>query len=288
MIQVEFILKLKMKQFLFLSLLVCFAAFANCDYFSSSRLHFNMHKDFYAICPEDQFFCNGLQVNSFLKVHGELGLDPIGDYALNDEVDYHRMFNKIEADQVDEIRRAYHQSLVELYGKDYLNNPRLWFVMYERLSALQANLTSFQEKGKNLFLSYSILGMQNKVMEKAKNLSLVLNSLKSDTPTLEKSYLKMFDDHYITKYKFWENITVAFSNVMAADIVKKLVYKFDRFEPTKGSKIINDWKKDSGNLYFDIHIPFEERRSEYINKTIPCVQAKELPVFFQLKGKIGL
>ena len=86
---------------------------------------------------------------------------------------------------------------------------------------------------------------------------------------------------------FDETTKMAFSNEKATDLYHKRIYKFDRFEPRKNSKLFNNWREDYGDLQFDVHIPFEQQNSRFVNKTRPCVQAKELPLFYQLKGKIN-
>ena len=277
-----------MKQFLCLSLLVCFASYASCGHFNSYRSSVHYHNDLYALCADDEFEYDGLKINSFLTVHQELGLTEIGDYALEESIDFHRLFNETEAKQLDEIRDAYHHGLIELYGENYFNDPhyKLENVMYQKLSALQKNLTSFKGKGENPFVADLALGFHNGKMEEARNLTLTLNPYKSDKPTPEKELVKQIGNFYLHLLAR-QNLTLALPKNNMADFYNKRIYKFDRFEPVKKSKLFNQWKEDSGKMYFDLHVPFQNQDSDYLNKTKPCVGAKALPLFYQLKGKIN-
>lgn len=276
-----------MKQFLIL--LVCFAAYASCKNFPGSGSSVHMYEDFYELCSDDRFEYNGFKVNSFVTVRGYVELHPIGDYALSEAVNYYRLFNDTEADQLEEIRDSYHFSLIRMYGKHYFNNPNYENVenlMYKQVSDHQANLTSFRGKGKNAFVADVVLGLQNKVMEQAKNLTLILHTFKSETPAPEKDSIGHLD-HHLVALRHLSNTTIVFPKEDAADLFKKLIYKSDRFEPIRRSKLFNEWKEDSGKLFFNMHVPFEQNDSMYVNKTRPCVVAKDLPKFFQLKGQIG-
>ena len=281
-----------MKQSLLLALLVCLTvslrAHARSMGFSS-----DLSKDFYELCSGDQFEYNGLKLNSFVKMHGDHRLRPIGDYALEESVDYYRLFHSAEADRLEEIRSVYHRNLVEMYGQHYLNDDKFENSMPRKFAVSQANLMSFHGKGKNPLLSDQVLGLEGRKMEKAKNLSLALNAHKMDRPDQDgvlgfDQLLDLFETQ-LTPFKnfFRQNLTMAFSNDKPADIFKKRIYKFDRFVPVRQSKLIDEWREDSGRLFFDMHIPFEQRDFHYVNKTRPCVEAKELPLFFQLKGKIN-
>lgn len=70
-----------------------------------------------------------------------------------------------------------------------------------------------------------------------------------------------------------------------AQVYKKGIYKFDRFEPIKSHRFIKPWKKSSAYVNFTLHLPFEQHGLRFVNKTRPCVPAKQLPVFYQLKGR---
>lgn len=70
------------------------------------------------------------------------------------------------------------------------------------------------------------------------------------------------------------------------DLYQKGVYQFDRFEPMKSSQLFNkSWRNDSGMMHYKLQVPFEQHDSNWVNKTRPCVPAKQLPAFYQLKGK---
>ena len=209
-------------------------------------------------------------------------------YALEKSVNYHRLFNEPEANQLDEIRIAYHRGLIELYGKDYFNDPhyKLKNVMHQKFSALQTNLTSFKGKGKNPFVADMTIEQQSKKMEDAKKLTLILNAYKSDMPVPVDDLLNNIQ--VILKFGILgKNVTTPFLNEEFS-ILEKKVYEFDRFTPLIIPRLADDWRKTFGKMSFVLHVPYEQHDSKYINKTRPCVQAKELPSFYTMKGKIGL
>ena len=274
-----------MRQLLFLGLLACFVAYASCEGFS---LVWNLN-DFYELCPGDEFDYNGLNVNSFVRSRGEFYLDSIRTYALEeDSKDYYELFNELDAKQLEEIKSTYHRHLVEMYGKEYLNDPHynLENLMYQRFTAIQKNLTTFKgkAKGSNPFKANQLLSLQNQTVEEAKKLSVVLNSSKSDKPVPKFFNLAVLYLHLCSlKGNSDENTTMAFLLDEANIIPDKRVYTFNHYEPRRAS---NDWRRDWGEVHFNMHIPFEQHHSKWVNKTRPCVEAKELPPFYKLKGKV--
>lgn len=273
-----------MNQLLFLSLLVCSVICAS----GSASFRSDMDEGLYELCPDDQFDYAGLKVNSFRKIHGNLSLFPIGTYALEEAVNYFRMFDESDADQLQEIRSHYHRRLIELYSRQYLNDPlySLDNVMNRKIAALQANLTSFMGKGNDLFLSASILRVQRQKMEEARNLTVLLNIHKNERLVPEIIDLKHFDFYmHFMRTIGDRNSTMAFRKEDTAAIYSKRIYKFESFKPTRSSSLFYNWRKSSGDLLSSIYIPFEQRDSKFVIKTRACVHAKELPIFFRLKGK---
>ena len=278
-----------MKLFLFLSLLVCFTACENPSGtgFRSIGYRSYYYKNFSELCPSDEFEYNGLKVNSFFSILGFQEFIPIGEiYALEDSVNYHRLFNESDADQLEEIKSSYIQRLIEMYGQHYLNDPLYkepW--MYQIFSALQANLTSFRGKGKNPLVADVALGMHSRKMEKAKNFSLVLDTYKKDGPVpgedVLELLLKMLKD--LKRIIGDKNTTMVFPIDETDEIFNKRIYQFDRYVSKSSFK---NWSSYFGELYFYMHIPFTQHDSKWVNKSRPCVQAKELPKFYQLKGKV--
>lgn len=248
----------------------------------------DLREEFYELCPGDEFEYNGFRVNAVFKELAYLELIPIIKYAL-DPADYRQLFDKSDADQLNEIQSNYHQLLLELFGKEYLNGPLYKEkLMCQKITSLQTNLTSFRGKGKNL-LGETILGVHEQRMEKAKNFSLILDDYKNDGPehpgkrTLgaairQLSSLKARIDD--------ANTTMVFSADEIANIFKKRVYKFDRFKPINTSKTPKYWKYYYGKLHWDLDIPMQQHHSKWVNKTRPCLPARELPKFYQLKGKL--
>lgn len=268
---------------------VCAFAYDYGTGFSGVGYSWHSFEDFYELCPGDEFEHNDLKVNALFPIQGLLDLIPIINYAL-DPADYHRLFKKPDADQLDEIRSNYHQQLLELFGLDYLNDPLYREkMMYQKFKALQTNLTSFCEKGKNPLMSKVILEMQTRKIEKAKNFSLILDTCKNDGPVPGETVLAALNKvlSYLKKEISDANATIVFSADEIADIFNKRVYKFDHFKPKNIAKTPKYWEDYYGRLYFTMHIPIEQRDSKWVNKTRPCVPAKELPKFYQLKGKLN-
>ena len=273
----------KMKQFWFSSLLICFTAYASC----SSTFSHNF-EDLYELCEKDQFEYGGFKVNSFRTLQGNLTLPTMGTFALEDLVNYHRLFNETEADQLDAIRSIYHRHLVELYGQHYLNNPAYDYdnLMHQKFTALQAKLTSFKGKGKNVFVADEVIRLQSQKMEAAKNLTKTLNIHKDDVLVPEIIHPQHFDFALsLMKGDYDEDSTMAFKNEKTTDVYKRPLYNFERFVPRRASKLFYDWRKDSGNLLSNIYIPFEQHKSKFVNASRPCVRGDQLPLFFELKGK---
>lgn len=273
-----------MNQLLFLSLLVCFAAYAS----SSASFRSDLDEGLYELCPDDQFEYSGFKVNSFRKIHGNLSLSPIGVYALEELVNYYRLFDESDADQLEEIRSTYHRRLIEMYSRRYLNDPfySLENLMKQKLAILQKNLTNFKGQGKDLFVSARIISLQSRKIEGAKNLTVILNAHKNKVLVPEIIDLKHFDFYmHFMRTIFDTNSTMAFRKEETAAIYSKRIYQFERFKPIRSSKLFYNWRKDYGELLSNIYIPFQQRDSRFVNKTRDCVQAKELPMFFKLKGK---
>lgn len=268
-----------MKQFLFLSLLLCFTAFA-----SGSSSYSHDFEELYEICSDDQFEYNGWQVNSFRLVHVNLTLPLAGKFALDETVDYYQLFNETEADELDWIRMNYHHLLIELYGSRYLNNP-VNDLMHQKFASLQTNLTRFLGKSNNPSVADRILIFQSKQIEEAKNLLKILNTHKKEVLVPEIMNQGHFDFHLILLKAYDENSTNAFLKDKSSDIYQKRIYQFERFVPKRASRMFHEWRKDSGELLSNVYFPFEQRNSKFVDAARPCVTAKELPLFFQLKGK---
>ena len=280
-----------MKQFLVLSLFVCCAAF-----FEAHARSIGLSLDgggFYKICSGDEFDYNGLTINSFRKIKGHMESYPIGKFAL-EETDYYKLFDKKEASQLEEIRSTYHHHLIELYSQSYLNDPnyKLTNVMYQKFSALQRNLTSFRGNGKNPVVADKILKTQNKQIELGKSLTISLNNHKSDIPDIYgllglAELLDLLKPHlYYLRLPFPGDAKMAFPNESDFDIIKKHIYKFDRFVPIRKSRLFNEWKEDFGDLQFNLIFPFEQKHSQYLNDTVPCAKTKDLPLFFLLQDRV--
>lgn len=283
-----------MQQFLFLSLLVCLVEVSFGAHTRSMGFSSDLREDFYELCSEDQFEYNGIKINSFHKVHGEQTLRPIGEYALEETVNYHRLFKRAEADQLEEIRSTYHRNLAEMYSSNYLNDQlyKLGDSMPQRFATLQANLNTFRGKGRNSPAADKVLSVESQKIEEAKNLSLALNAHKNDKPDLGGvlgygQLVDLFETHLSPLRKSQKSIKMAFFKEKAADIYKKRIYKFNRFETIRRSRLFNEWRRDFGRILFDLHIPFEQNDSRHVNKTRPCVAAKELSLFFRQKGEIA-
>ena len=285
-----------MKIFWFLSLLACFTACACNDDaffgtgFRSIGYRSRYYKELYELCPGDEFEYNDLKVNSLFRVQGYQEFKPAGVYAL-DPIDYHQLFNESDADQLEEIRSNYHQRIRQLYGQEYLNDPVYKEkLMYQKITVLQTNLTSFREKGKNPFVGQVIVDRADQKMEKARNFSLVLDTYKNDGPVPGESVLSYLVDalRNLKRVIGDENTTMAFSSDDMDDLFNKRIYKFDNFRPINDSRVFKSWKEHYGELSFHMHIPFEQHDSKWANKSLPCVPVKELPKFYQLKGKVNL
>ena len=282
-----------MNRLLFLSLFVAFAAYASGygEGFRSIGFHSAYTKDFYELCPGDEFKYKDKLVNSFFTMRGDQETILIGDYALEDSVNYHRLFNSSHADQLEAIRKNYHDRLIEMWGKDYLNNPSYKEnVMLEKLNRLHTNLTSFKGKGKNPFLGDTILGMQSRQIDAARNFSSVLHTFKTaKNPTPDETVLRIFEKQL--KYTMMaigdKNTTMVLWEEDTVDIFTKDIYQFNHWEAIKSSKILYNWRKDYGKVHFDMHLPFAQNGSKWVNKTRPCVPAKKLPEFYRLKGKVN-
>lgn len=284
-----------MKQFLFFALLACFTAHSSCSSeFRSFRILFYYYRDFNELCPNDQFDYEWQTVNSEFAVRVERQLYYAGDYALED-VNYQDLFNKTDADQLEEIRSAYHKRLMLLYGPNYLNykSYSLKELVYNYFTTLRANLTSFKGKGKNPNMTDVILDRQISQIEKAKNISRLLNTYKIDTPVIPKSDLETIQNSLESLEKDVKNsgfskfTAIIFSPRKIGDLFKS-IYKFDGFVPERNANAFKyNWKKDTGQLRYTLHVPFHQYDSKWLNKSRPCVQAKDLPDFYQLKGKIN-
>lgn len=167
-----------MNPLLFLALLVCSVASASCeDYmnnFRGAKFRFDLDKDFYQLCSDDEFKVGRLlqngrlyigQVNSFVIHRGQLLMHEIGDYALDDSPDYyHKLFSSSDADQLDTIRSAYHHQLIDvMFGENHFNDPSYKEnVLYQKFSNFQADLAGFRRKGKTPFVDVVLDIQQNR------------------------------------------------------------------------------------------------------------------------------
>ena len=280
-----------MSRLLFLSLLVGFAAYARglSDDFRALAVSSTYFQDFYELCPGDEFKYQKKIVNSFFTVRVYQETNQIGEYALEASVNYHSLFNSSDADQLEAIRKDYHGRLIELFGPDYLNDlSNKKNVIYQKLDSLRSNLTSFKGKGKNP-LADRILGEQNRKIEAARNLSSVLFAFKTAKSPNVEDLQELFASHLNSVLGTIgdENTTMVLSKEKIVDIITKGIYQFNHYELIKFSKLFNTWRKDSGKVYYDMHLPFEQHGSKWVVKDRPCVKAKDLPDFYQLKGKVN-
>lgn len=272
-----------MRQLLFLSLLACFVAFTNGE---GSSLQSEWEDDLYELCPGDEFDYKGLTVNSFLEMRGTYKSDEIGWYAIEvDSIELHHLFNEQEAKKILEIQSTYHRQLVEMFEEKYMNDPRydLENEMNPKFTAMQTNLTSLKGNPNG---GDALLNRLIRKIEGAKELCKLLASSKSDQPqrlvswgllVLHLAYVKRTSD---------ENTTMAFLNEKVETIFDKQIHQFDHYQKIRNSKLFDDWTKDYGIVHFRMPLPVQQHNSRYVNKTRPCVEAKKLPPFYQLKGKV--
>lgn len=80
--------------------------------------------------------------------------------------------------------------------------------------------------------------------------------------------------------------TMVISPEKIADVLKS-IYKFGGFFPERASGIGFKWREQTGELLFILEVPFEHHKSKWLVKDKPCVHAKDLPKFYQLKGKVN-
>ena len=273
-----------MRQLLFLSLLACFVALTSCKGFGLDSI---WEDDLYELCPGDEFDYNGLKVNSFLEMRGTYTLYPIGYYAISlwSRTPY-KLFDEQEAKQILEIKDTYNRHLVEMYEEKLVNDPHfnLENEMNPKFTAFQTNLTSFKGKSKD---GDWLLDLLVERIEGAKELCKLLTSSKSDKPvpefftwgayTLLLRHLKRTSD---------KNATMVFLNEKVETIYNNQIYKFGHYEKIRDSKLSNDWSLDYGRVNFRMPFPVQQHDSKYVNKTRPCVEAKKLPPFYRLKGKV--
>ena len=275
-----------MNRILFLSLLVGLAAYESGDrkYFTTIGFGQNNPEPFLDICPDDQFEYKNKLVNSFFTITGFQQTHEIDKYALEDSVNYHRLFNSPQADQLEAIRKDYHNRLIELFGSEYLNDPsNKKNVIYQKLDSLRTNLTSFKGKGKNP-LADTILDEQSRKIEAARNLSSVLYAFRTAKSPNSEDVQEVFAQHLeVVLEKIGKNARMVLSKENIAETITMGIYQFNRYKAIKHSKLFNNWRKDSGMIHYYMHIPFEQQGST----SGACVKAKDLPDFYQFKGKVN-
>lgn len=175
----------KMNPLWFLSILLCFT-YASCqddgcgEGFVTIGFDTQLAEDFNELCLDDRFDYESHHVNSVLTMYAQLDTYKIGDYALDDSVNYRQLFNASDAEQLEAIRDAYHQRLQELFGSHYLNDPSYKNnSLYPKFGALRTQVISFWGKGKSPFVSDQILGKQINKIEKAQNFTEVLHAFRT-------------------------------------------------------------------------------------------------------------
>ena len=223
-----------MKKLLFFSLLVCFVSSFGVQAYGHFRI---VPIGLTELCPNAEFEYKGLKINSFKEIEGYQYLPRISVYALEDIVDYHGLFSDDDADQLETIKKNYHQSLKEMYSPSYMNDP-IHKDMPKRLSEIQKSFTSFLGKGVEYrFRADAVLKKQSLKVEKAKNLSLALNAHKNNQPLFEGA---LGYHELLEPFSFWLNwmrstykdhLSIAFPDEEAVDVFMKEIYKFDGFEP---------------------------------------------------------
>ena len=122
-------------------------------------------------------------------------------------------------------------------------------------------------------------------MEAARNLSSVLFAFKTARSPDPEDVQYVFAQHLevVLTDLSDENATMVLSEEKNVEIITKGIYQFNRYKAIKFSKLFNTWRKDRSQVYYYMHLPFEQHGP----KSGPCVEAKDLPEFYQLKGKVN-
>lgn len=236
---------------------------------------------FYRICDDgDTFEYNGLTVNSVYRISKENILPKIGDFAVDEFLDFSNYFDNRRAELLESNKKIYNTRLIELYSEELLNSPQFTKDNYRTANGLLEVLNAmktfrvagdFSEGQKKLNESIA-------QVEKGWRLALELMTYKGNYLNLDIMNLHEFES-VLSEVRLESFDKMIFENDMISNIYRRAIFQFDKFELNRHSRIFFDWRS-KGTMSYSIYLP-ANHSPRVVGKRPACLKASQLPAFFR-------
>lgn len=230
------------------------------------------------LCEEDTFEYKGQTVNSFYRIGHSNDLMKIGDYAVDEFLDFNDYFQSNKAVRLEKNKKMYNSRLIALYSEALLNSPKFTHNDYTTANGLLDVLRAMKTFQVVSEMSLGQLKLNESIARIEKGWLLAKELMMYKRNFLNPAILtvRQFEE-LVSLVKPDSADTMIFQNELISDVYRKGIFQFDRFELNRHSKLFFDWKS-TGTMYYSIYLPVNE--SNYRNKP-DCYKASDAPAFFR-------